>query len=56
MCTAGKIRKVSLILKSIHAQKDRGSVRREAQEVASLLRDLRMERAARLSPKAVMRL
>lgn len=44
----GKIREVSLMLKAIHAQEDRESARRKAEEVAGKLRGLRLDRAARI--------
>ena len=43
----GKAREVSLMLKAIHAQEDRASASRKAEEVVRKLREMRLEKAAR---------
>ena len=45
----GKIRDVSPMLKAIHAKEDPESARRKVEEVASKLRDLRLNRVARIA-------
>ncbi len=48
MTPRGKIREVSLMLKAIHAQEDKDAARRKAEEVVRKLKELRLERAARV--------
>lgn len=49
MTPRGKIREVSRMLKAIHAQEDKDSARRKAEEVVRKLKELRLERASRVA-------